>query len=135
MRHRALWPVVVLVALACPLGAQAAWSWLHLFPPLEWTWLQLGWWWVLAPVLEEWVFRGLWWNELSRRGLPHWAAWWVTSLTFAAVHAPLVGWMAAWWLVPALLLGGVRALGSPLWLCMLLHAWMNACLFVVDRWA
>lgn len=40
----------------------------------------------LVPVIEELVFRGLWWSALEKRGMkPHWILL-TTSFIFAAIH-------------------------------------------------
>lgn len=41
---------------------------------------------VVAPLMEELHFRGLWWGALRRRGLPGWPTLLVTSALFAAAH-------------------------------------------------
>lgn len=40
---------------------------------------------ILAPVLEELLFRGLFWRLLGK--LPVWAIWLITSIVFAVPHA------------------------------------------------
>lgn len=43
----------------------------------------------LVPIVEELVFRGLWWSALEKRGMkPHWILL-TTSFVFAAVHIEL----------------------------------------------
>lgn len=39
-----------------------------------------------VPVIEELIYRGLWWSALLKRGVPEWATLLITSLLFAAAH-------------------------------------------------
>lgn len=112
-----------------------------------------GWLWALAlaPLIEEIAMR-----PLLQRGLherlkvfspvtgavsPRWrldptAAYLangLTALVFAALHMPVQGWAALWWLVPALALGQTWCLHGQLWRCVGLHAWFNLCLAMVSR--
>jgi len=57
------------------------------------------------PIVEEVLFRGLWWSALEKRGLNQWATLAITSVVFAAVHLEL-------WRTPVLIvLGAVIGLG------------------------
>jgi membrane protease YdiL (CAAX protease family) len=107
-----------------------------------WAWSLL-----LAPVLEEIAFRTL----LQRGFQARLQAWltqspsgrdtlvakpWLaglganslTALAFAAVHAPSQGWVAVWWMIPALAIGEVWRQKPRVLPCIALHAWFNACL-------
>lgn len=124
---------------------------LHLHPG-QWSGWAGGFWawaWVLllAPVLEEWVMRALlqsgFRQQLGRCGRLHWGRWnhvldWrghlasgATALVFAALHMPANGFMALWWLLPALAIGEVWRRSAHWRQCALLHAWFNACLVLM----
>lgn len=81
---------------------------------------------VLAPVLEETVFRAGLQEGLVRRG---WCQRWaigLSSLVFAACHALVQGWPALAVLLPSLVLGQVYG-SSGLRAAMACHAWFNLC--------
>jgi membrane protease YdiL (CAAX protease family) len=44
----------------------------------------------LIPLVEELVYRGLWWSALEKRGMPPVGAYLVTSAIFAMVHLELL---------------------------------------------
>jgi membrane protease YdiL (CAAX protease family) len=98
---------------------------------------------LLAPILEEIVFRGGLQEVLDRTALGKLAPVAnvtvgnvVTSAAFAAAHlltAP--PWLAAAVFLPSLLLGRVKQLCSTLAPVVLLHAWYNGCyLYFASGW-
>lgn len=105
--------MLLAVGLAVASGASAA------------TWL-LGV--LLAPLLEEAVFRVGLQDSLLRHGLPPWLANGCTALCFTASHVLLrgAGWASWAVLLPALALGVVYGRCRQLRGCVLLHALMNA---------
>lgn len=93
---------------------------------------------LLYPLLEEWVFRaGL------QHGLQKWLVrvaplLWagllanlLASAAFVALHAWIQGSAALWVLLPSLVLGELWRRWGNLLLCVLAHAWFNACLMLV----
>jgi len=85
---------------------------------------------VLAPSLEEVVFRLGLQQELQRRELAPWAVVLITALAFALAHLAVQGTpAAAATLVPALLIGAVYRWSqhrhASLWPCIALHALFN----------
>lgn len=87
-------------------------------------WLQLL---VLAPVLEEIIFRLGLQRHLQDRGWPVHRAVGLTAVVFAAAHLLLrgPGWLMAATVLPAWLIGLVYARHGRLWPCILLHALFN----------
>jgi membrane protease YdiL (CAAX protease family) len=88
---------------------------------------------VLAPVLEEAVFRtllqrGLFETLVSRTRHAAHLANLLTALAFAASHWPAQGSRALLWLVPALVIGEIWRRSEKLWMCVLTHSWFNACM-------
>jgi len=91
---------------------------------------------VLAPVLEEIVFRGGLQPWLERRGIGQWqplpgidSAVLLTSIAFAIshlTHAPPL--LAAATLVPSMLLGLTQQWHKRLLVTISIHAWFNACI-------
>ena len=82
---------------------------------------------VLAPVLEELVFRAGLHESLLRRLCAPWVANALTALVFALAHVLVRGDPAAFAVaLPALLIGIVYQRWRRLWPCVLLHAAMNA---------
>lgn len=82
---------------------------------------------VVAPLLEEAVFRAGLQDLLLRHTRPVWRANLLTALAFGLAHAALRG--DAWAFavaIPALLLGRVYERTRQLRLCVALHAAMNA---------
>lgn len=112
----AAWALLPLVAAAALAGAVAGGV-----PPRVLVLL------VLAPLVEEVVFRlgvqeGLW-----RRGLGAWQANALTALAFAAAHVAVRGDPGAIAVaLPALVLGAVYGRTRRLAPCVALHAAMNA---------
>jgi membrane protease YdiL (CAAX protease family) len=90
---------------------------------------------LLAPVLEELVFRGGLQAILERRLPVRFAlhgANVLTSLLFAISHwmaAP--AWLAASVFFPSLVFGRLKQLYASLAPAMLVHAWFNACFLLV----
>jgi membrane protease YdiL (CAAX protease family) len=100
------------VALLTPPGAHDAWTVVLLV--------------VLAPVLEEVVFRAGLQESLLRRGLaPVWTNV-LCAAAFAVLHGLTRSWLlAAWVIPPALLLGALYARTRTLGAVVALHAAMN----------
>lgn len=116
----------------CPAAAWIALTQLFLQPPpfgvrVALTHL------LLAPIIEEWIFRGLLTTELKARGVRNWQNNLLVSMLFAAIHFPGAGANAAAWLFPSLALGWYRLGGAGLPACMFMHAWMNAWLLLMHR--
>ena len=111
-----------------------------------------------APVLEESVFRLLvqsslheglqrWRPPLRSRFCPRpaaaraavrrWAAAHgatvLTTIAFAAAHAPAHGWHCLWWLVPGWALAEVWRRSGSLGACVATHAWFNLSLALLSR--
>lgn len=82
---------------------------------------------VVAPLVEETVFRLGLQDALMRRAVSPWHANLATALAFAAAHVVVRGTLgAAAVVLPALLLGAVYARTRRLAPCVALHAAMNA---------
>lgn len=117
--RRTPWPLAaaLLVLLAIGVAATAAGV------GAQRVWMLL----VLAPLLEEAVFRAGLQDRLLRRARPVWHANLLTALAFGLAHAALRGdpWAFAVAL-PALLIGRVYERTRQLRLCVALHAAMNA---------
>ena len=131
---------LLFAVLAGPLGAAALYAAAHagLQLPLPGPAAGIVTFLLLAPVLEEIVFRGGVQEMLDRTALGRRALGGVTlgnaatSALFAAAHllsAP--PWLAAAVLLPSLVLGRVKQLTSSLVPVVLLHAWFNACYLLV----
>ena len=89
---------------------------------------------VLAPVLEEYVFRAQlqqWLADQWQR--PRWA-WLVATALFAMAHAPWMGWPALWLIVPGLALGWVWLTYRSLLLNVIVHASFNGVLVLATLW-
>jgi membrane protease YdiL (CAAX protease family) len=118
-----------------------------------WLWVLLG-----APVLEESVFRllvqsslheglqrwrpplrGRFWPRSAavRTAVGRWStehgATMLTTLAFAAAHAPAHGWRCLWWLVPGWALAEVWRRSGSLGACVATHAWFNLSLALLSR--
>lgn len=84
---------------------------------------------LLAPVLEEVLFRGLFWSALERTGMRPVHVWTLSAAAFAALHLP--GWVAmhvvavpqqlALVLLAGLFCGAGRWLTGSVWPAVLLH--------------
>ena len=82
---------------------------------------------VIAPLVEESLFRAGLHEWLLRRRTVPWAANLVTALAFGAVHALVRADAAALFVVgPALIIGQVYGMRRRLRDCVALHAAMNA---------
>jgi membrane protease YdiL (CAAX protease family) len=90
---------------------------------------------LLAPVLEEAVFRAGLQDGLLHAGVPPWRANGLTALAFMAAHVLLLGGSAQTVSVvlPALLVGAVYNRWRRLRLCIALHMAMNALWIVLQR--
>ena len=88
------------------------------------VWLNLL---VLAPVLEEVVFRAGLQQALHERGWPAPMAIGLSALVFAGAHLLLRGadWLMAATVLPAWIVGWVYARWRRLWPCITLHAVFN----------
>jgi len=82
---------------------------------------------VAAPVLEEFLFRGILLDGLLRRYRP-WTAIWVSSLLFGAFH--LNPWQLVLGLGIGLYAGWVYVRSRGLWACVLIHMAANGAAFV-----
>jgi membrane protease YdiL (CAAX protease family) len=90
-------------------------------------------WLLLAPLLEEIVFRWGLQSWLLQRGQSAWRSNLFTATVFALAHAAVrVEWHALLVFVPALMLGAVFARGRQLVPCVGLHAAMNALWLLVN---
>lgn len=142
------------LATIAPVVAWAAHAWLGLYlEPGRWRgWtnnaasgLGMVWFWAwvlaLAPVFEELAMRPLLQTGLQHQlerihndrlcGSRDWRGHLAnagTALVFAALHMPVNGALALWWLIPAAAIGEVWRRSARWSLCALLHAWFNACL-------
>ncbi len=136
--QRCAWLIPAALTVTCAAG----WGWLQLAEMMPWSspllqqsreaaeamrasgeWIGLALLAVLvAPVSEEFIFRGLVYHGLRRTHGFAWSLLW-SSLFFTAVHPPLSG-------VPVFCLAAVNALvmerTGRLWPCMLVHAGYNA---------
>jgi len=83
---------------------------------------------VVAPIVEELVFRGYFWRTLERH-LPQGAVWLITSLLFAAMHLDPVQALAV--LPLGLFLGWTRYFGGSVWPCVIGHMINNLLGFMV----
>ena len=84
---------------------------------------------VLAPGLEEWVFRYHFQEELTTwLGRPH-LAHLLTALIFMALHWQAQGALLLLWLIPGLALGEIWRRHRSLALNFAVHAWFNLCLW------
>lgn len=140
--------VVILAALAGPAGAAALWmlgtGGALVVPPFPVSLYAVFLLLVAAPVLEELAFRsavqGISKTAIEMVRLPERAPLTysnlVASLAFAAFHLPhQPAALAALILLPSLLLGRVREVTGSISVCILLHAWFNACFMMVfARW-
>ena len=85
---------------------------------------------LLAPVFEEWVYRGQLLPALAARwGRPAGLA--LSSAAFALPHADAWPVFATFWV--GLLLGALRGAGQGLGMCMGVHAGLNLHLFFLPR--
>ena len=105
------------LALAClPVAAALA---LWLISPLA---LLL----VFAPLVEEWVFRVGLQEALLRRVKPAFVANLVATLAFVVLHGLTRSWwLAAWVVLPSLVLGALYQRSRRAWPVVLAHAAMN----------
>jgi membrane protease YdiL (CAAX protease family) len=134
-RHRFL----ILALLAGPLGSSALYFAPHVglpeMPQPSLGWAALANALVLAPVLEELVFRGGIQGVLDRTRFGACGASMgvsvgnlLTSVFFSAAHlitAP--AWLAAGVFLPSLVFGRLKQLYQSLVPAILVHAWYNAC--------
>ncbi len=85
----------------------------------------------LAPLFEEWVFRGFLWDALGRSA-PTWVVWILTSVVFAAYHLDPVQSSAV--LFTGAVLGWIRWQTGSVWPAVLAHM-VNNTLATVAAWA
>jgi len=83
---------------------------------------------LVAPVLEEYVFRAHLQQTLAERWGRPWRALGVASGVFALAHAPWLGWPALGLLLPGVLLGVCWLRHQSLWRNVLLHSSLNGAL-------
>jgi membrane protease YdiL (CAAX protease family) len=87
---------------------------------------------LVAPLLEEAIFRAGLQEWLIRAGLRAWVCIGSSALVFAAAHLPWRDpWAATALLLPGLALGVIYQRTRSLWACVAMHAAMNACWIVV----
>lgn len=90
---------------------------------------------VLAPLLEETVFRAGLHEWLLRRGTRPRTANILTAVAFGGAHALLradpLAWVAA---LPALMIGRVYERTRRVRWCVVLHAAMNGCWLLIHPW-
>jgi membrane protease YdiL (CAAX protease family) len=90
---------------------------------------------VLAPLLEEAVFRAGLHEWLLRRGTRFWTSNLLTALVFGGVHALLrvdpLAWATA---LPALMVGRVYERTRRVRWCVVLHAAMNGSWLLIHPW-
>lgn len=77
---------------------------------------------LVAPLVEEWVFRGFMWDAL-KRFLPIWAVWLLSSFIFAAYHMDPIQSSAV--VLTGLALGWVRWMSGSVWPAVVMHAANN----------
>ncbi|MBA2319621.1 MAG: CPBP family intramembrane metalloprotease, partial [Deltaproteobacteria bacterium] len=87
---------------------------------------------LVAPVVEELIFRGFLWAAIERSA-PPWVAWLVTSLLFGAYHLDPMHVLAV--LPLGLVLGWLRWRTGALWAPILFHLVNNALALVLTLWA
>ena len=102
--------------LGLSLSAHSVWAWLGFV--------------VLAPAVEEAVFRTLLQEGLSRFVTGAWANV-IVAGCFALAHAAQEGWAALWWVWPSLLLGELWRRHRRWWPCAAAHASFNLSLLVL----
>lgn len=88
---------------------------------------------VLAPVLEEWVFREGLQRELSRRSQRPHSANLIVSAVFIVFHWQGQGLSLILWVAPALALGEVWRRHESLCINVLLHIWFNLALWLASQ--
>jgi hypothetical protein len=93
---------------------------------------------LIAPVVEEMLFRGLLYHTIKRIGFPR-IALWGTTLLFAAIHSNLLTFLPLFVLAVALTL--LYEATDNLLSCILAHSLFNAANFVtllyqseLERW-
>lgn len=86
---------------------------------------------VVAPVLEEYVFRAWLQQALAERWQGPRRALLAATVLFAVCHAPWMGWQALWLLAPGLTLGYLWWMHRSLWLNIAAHASFNGALALV----
>jgi Type II CAAX prenyl endopeptidase Rce1-like len=92
----------------------------------------------LGPWVEEWAFRATLLPELTRvlqRWTPRLAPWSANALVsavFVMLHQGMAGTQAWLWFIPSWVLGMVWFRFRRLSVCVLVHAWFNACLALVS---
>ncbi len=82
----------------------------------------------LAPVCEEWLFRGLLFRRSYVRATPL-AAFWISALAFAIVHGHAIGIPVYFWL--GLVFADIYVRTQRLWCAMLVHALNNTAALVI----
>lgn len=86
---------------------------------------------LLAPLLEEYVFRFLLQQWIADRLRNPRFALITCSIIFAMCHMPWIGWAAVGMLIPGLMLGFYWMRFRKLWWNVALHSVMNAALWLV----
>lgn len=88
---------------------------------------------VLAPLLEEWIFRGNLQHMLTQRSQRPFSANLIMSTVFVIFHWQGQGEYVLLWFVPSLVLGEVWRRYESLRLNVLLHASFNVALWVASQ--
>lgn len=137
----ARWPVLVVVGVLGPLGAVVASSLGFALRAVDpWS---LAWALVAAPLVEEFIFRGLVQRGLEDRRASRGASWLAplggsanlaTAALFALAHVQLAGpTLAPWLMLPSLVFGWCWARHRSVWGCAAAHGWFNLCLVWAGR--
>jgi len=84
---------------------------------------------VVAPLFEEFLFRGHLQTALARATRRRWLAVFITSIVFSLAH-PWFTWMPIF--VLSLCLGYVYERTGNLWVSVLMHAAFNGCMILIN---
>jgi len=121
-----VWCLIGVAPLVAWLGASLGLS-LNLSSVRDWLVFLL-----IAPVLEEWLFRSQLQHEVIRRFTGPHTANLLVSFLFMAFHWQGQGMLVFLWLVPSLALGELWRKHGNLLLNVFMHSWFNASLWWVS---